>query len=162
MKTGGVRIKEEEKYCEFCGKKLERKRFSSKLEDFGVFKKRKYCNRECMRMAFLKIGSFNQKYRTAHQTAVNIFKMIQPEKKCSICGKIGKLDIHHKDHNYQNNSLENLQYLCRSCHNKEHRKKKFCTVCGEPMKGYGFCNKHYLRYKKYGDPLYTKNKVRGI
>lgn len=32
---------------------------------------------------------------------------------------------------------------------------KICSVegCDRPVKGYGFCAKHYVRYKKYGDPL---------
>lgn len=150
-------MKEIDIYCKYCGKKLERKRFGKRLEDFNVFKKRKYCNRICMRMAMLKIGSHKQEYRVAHQTAVNIMKLQTIERKCSICGKIGKLDIHHKDGDYQNNNLTNLIYLCRSCHMKQHRKKGVCKICGKPIKGLGYCDKHYQRYKKYGDPLFTKN-----
>jgi len=41
----------EDKYCEYCGKKLERKRYSGRIEDFNVFAKRKYCDRECMKQA---------------------------------------------------------------------------------------------------------------
>lgn len=152
-------MKEIELYCQYCGKKLQRKRFGNRLEDFGVFKKRKYCDRTCMKMAYLKIGSFNQEYRVAHQTARNIFKVIQPVEKCSICGKSGKLDIHHKDGNYQNNNLDNLTYLCRSCHMKQHRIKSVCKICGKPMKALGYCDKHYQRLKKYGNPLITKYKM---
>ena len=44
------RCKEFENYCLFCGKKLIRNRFKSgRLEDFGAFKKRKYCNINCAR-----------------------------------------------------------------------------------------------------------------
>lgn len=35
-----------------------------------------------------------------------------------------------------------------------------CIICGEPQKGLGYCNKHYIRFKKYGDSLFTKNKDR--
>ena len=112
-----------------------------------------------MRKAFTKEGNDNQTYRVAHATAVRVIELANIPKVCSICGKSGKLDTHHIDGNYQNNSLSNLTYLCRSCHNKIHRKKQVCVICGKPMKGHGYCNKHYLRYKKYGDPLYHKNKV---
>jgi hypothetical protein len=27
------------------------------------------------------------------------------------------------------------------------------VICGDPVSGLGFCNKHYLRFKKHGDPL---------
>ena len=30
----------------------------------------------------------------------------------------------------------------------------------EPQKGYGYCNKHYIRFKKYGNPLHTENKTK--
>ena len=49
------------KYCEYCGKKLERKDYGRRLEDLGVFNKRKYCNIDCMKKAFIKQGKNNQK-----------------------------------------------------------------------------------------------------
>ena len=47
--VGLQKRKELIKYCVYCGKKLERKRFNGRLEDFGVFKKRNHCNLECLR-----------------------------------------------------------------------------------------------------------------
>lgn len=152
-------MKDYKHYCKYCGKLLERKRFNNRLEDFSTFKRRKYCNRLCMKMGYLKIGSNNQDYRVAHQTAVNIMNTLNIEKKCSECGKKTKVDVHHKDENYNNNCIDNLEYLCRSCHMKKHRKRKICKICGKPQKGYGYCNKHYIRFKKYGNPLYTKYKT---
>lgn len=34
---------------------------------------------------------------------------------------------------------------------------KLCTIegCGKPYSCKGYCNKHYLRFRKYGDPLQT-------
>ena len=40
--------------------------------------------------------------------------------KCSICGSKEDLVLHHKDFNHQNNELENMQLLCKSCHIKIH------------------------------------------
>ncbi|WP_419715707.1 hypothetical protein [Bacillus cereus] len=73
-----------------------------------------------------------------------------------MCGSTESVDIHHKDENWKNNSLESLQALCRSCHMKEHRQKKACIICGKPHKGLSYCNKHYIRFKKYGDPMFKK------
>lgn len=34
------------------------------------------------------------------------------------------LDVHHRDHNRENNALENLEVLCPNCHALEHRSPK--------------------------------------
>ena len=65
------------------------------------------------------------------------------------------VDVHHKDGNPENNSPENLRRLCRSCHLKAHRQAKHCSICGATVKGYGYCNRHYIRFKKYGNPLWV-------
>ena len=40
--------------------------------------------------------------------------------RCQVCGKTGKLDVHHKDRNQKNNVPENLMVLCRPCHKDIH------------------------------------------
>ena len=116
-------IKELDKYCEYCGNKLERKRFNGRLEDFTVFGNRKYCNRECMKRDFLKIGEHDQSYSNAHTTARKINELILHKEVCELCGSDTNLDIHHIDGNWQNNNLDNLMCLCRSCHTKYERNK---------------------------------------
>ena len=122
-------IKEIEKYCEYCGKQLERKRFNGRLEDFTVFKNRKYCNRECMKRAYLKIGENEQSYSNAHTTARKINELILHKEVCELCGSDKNLDIHHIDGNWKNNHLDNLMCLCRSCHTKYERNK--CKMGGD-------------------------------
>lgn len=153
-------IKKLVKYCQYCGKQLKRKRFNGRLEDFTVFSNRKYCNRECMKRAYLKIGEYSQNWSNAHTTARKINELILHKEVCELCGSDTNLDIHHIDGNWQNNNLENLMCLCRSCHTKLERQKneKYCIICGEKQKGLGYCNKHYIRYKKYGNPLYLRGK----
>lgn len=116
-------IKELEKYCEYCGEQFERRRFSDRLEDFTVFKNRKYCSRECMQKAYLKIGEHNQNWSNAHTTARKINELILHKKVCELCGSDTNLDIHHIDGNWQNNNLDNLMCLCRSCHTKYEKNK---------------------------------------
>jgi DNA-cytosine methyltransferase len=116
-------IKEIEKYCEYCGKQLQRKRFNGRLEDFTVFSNRKYCNRECMKRAYLKIGEYSQNWSNAHTTARKINELILHKEVCELCGSDTNLDIHHIDGNWQNNNLENLMCLCRSCHTKYEKNK---------------------------------------
>lgn len=116
-------IKEVEKYCEYCGKQLQRKRFNGRLEDFTVFSNRKYCNRECMKRAYLKIGEYSQNWSNAHTTARKINELILHKEVCELCGSDTNLDIHHIDGNWQNNNLDNLMCLCRSCHTKYEKNK---------------------------------------
>ena len=49
---------------------------------------------------------------------------ILKEKKCEICGYDEHdfcLEIHHKDKDCTNNSIENLAILCVICHRKLHK-----------------------------------------
>ena len=147
-----------ERCCQYCGAKLERKRLpNGDLEYLFHFNRRKYCNRDCMKKSYLKADNKKQKWGPAHHTARKINELILCKGKCEICGSTQKLDVHHKDENASNNALDNLQVLCRSCHMKIHKSKSICIVsgCGRYVKGHGYCEKHYQRWKKYGDPLIT-------
>lgn len=149
------------KFCQYCGKKLERKRINGRLEDLSAFLRRKYCDRVCMKKAFVLKSPKTQGYSPAHHTARKIAYLIEQRKKiCEICGSEKNIDVHHRDGNYHNNSSDNLMNVCRSCHLKLHRKPKdTCVICGKPTKGHGYCNKHYLRWKKYGNPLMCRGKI---
>ena len=39
---------------------------------------------------------------------------------------------------------------------KEHRERGKCVICGDFQSGKNLCNKHFIRYRKYGCPLFTK------
>ena len=138
-----------EKCCAYCGKQITNTN-------------KKYCDRICMRKAFTHIGESNSNWSNTHSTARIINNLFLHKDKCEKCGKTGKLDIHHIDENPNNNNLENLMCLCRSCHMKIHRPKPLCKVdgCERPVKGYGYCEKHYQRFKKTGNPLLTKYDIR--
>lgn len=143
------------KECQYCGKSFYRKRYTKKYEDVAIFKKRKYCSRDCMRKAFLNIGENNNTWSATHEIARNINELILKKDSCEKCGKSeGMLDIHHKDNDENNNNLDNLTCLCRSCHNKTHRPAKRCSIngCNNKVKGHGYCDKHYQRFKRYGNP----------
>lgn len=141
------------KHCEFCGKKLERKRFSSGvLESLHAFGRRKFCDRKCMASDFDARESRSTDWSTCHYHAR---KMVDAGP-CERCGKPDALDVHHLDGDETNNRRKNLQRICRSCHIRLHRPKSSCVLCGKPVKGMGYCDKHYQRFKKYGDPRATK------
>jgi hypothetical protein len=86
---------------------------------------------------------------------------------CENCGTTDNLNAHHKDEDLANNSPENIQTLCGSCHTKHHWKdgkkpwKKYdgvCVVCGkESIRG--MCETHRTRLKRHGDPHHKKQKI---
>lgn len=39
------------------------------------------------------------------------------DKKCEICGSTDNIDVHHVDGNHKNNTISNLMWVCRKCHN---------------------------------------------
>lgn len=143
-----------ERYCEYCGKKLERKRLpNGDLEYLIHFNRRKFCDRLCMAKAFdERPVKDNPQWTTAHYHA----RKIVPAGSCERCGSPNASDVHHKDGDWTNNNPDNLERLCRSCHNLEHRRRKPCVICGKPQKGLGYCDKHYQRFKKYADPMKVK------
>lgn len=57
------------------------------------------------------------------EDAIEVAK--QQEKPCEICGCAygsTRFEMHHKDFNRKNNDTDNFQWLCVSCHKKEHYK----------------------------------------
>lgn len=68
--------------------------------------------------------AIDQKRKTPYH---KILKDAGRERVCEFCGAIENVHTHHKDLNHNNNKLDNLQWLCGSCHSKLHnelRKEK--------------------------------------
>src|SRR5690349_18150446 len=127
--------------CQACQKPLERKRYGPRLEDFGVFQRRKFCDRSCMARAFdARPVKESPTTGTAHWHS----RKAIPPGPCQQCGKPKASDVHHRNKNWRDNRLENLIRLCRSCHQLAHQERGRCRICGEPQKGQGLCNKHWL------------------
>ena len=144
-----------EKYCLGCGERMSRKLYKGVLESNKGFSRRKYCDQKCMAEHWIS----QPKTGTSKGFCHAIARREVAAGCCEICGKPNARDVHHKDGNYQNNNPDNLMRICRSCHNKQHRTARKCKVCGEKVKGHGYCNKHYIRFKKYGNPLYLRGNI---
>ena len=60
------------------------------------------------------LGQRNGRYKDG--TESTLYRQMIIKDKCSICGATEKLIIHHKNGNHVDNHLENLQVLCKHCH----------------------------------------------
>ena len=96
------------KVCLGCGTMLSRKMFESRIEDMGVFRRRKYCSQPCMGMARRK----TEVKRTTYLWRAR--KLRGPN--CEACGTTTRLQAHHCDGIQSNNTAENIQTLCIHCH----------------------------------------------
>lgn len=65
------------------------------------------------------------------------------EKKCSLCNSEHNLHVHHKDHNRENNTVENLQILCAKCHRKHHENR--CPKTGRFLKQETTSRRRYIK-----------------
>lgn len=75
-----------------------------------------------------KIGSKNPNWKGGSKTPNydNLKKLIKEGKinKCSRdgCERQKFIEVHHKDEDRNNDSIENLEIICKSCHTSEHQK----------------------------------------
>ena len=154
------RKKDPSKNCEHCGEGMERTRMSGRLEDRTAFLNRKYCNTRCMALAMMK----EFPTRSAIQKRIAVHR----KDSCESCGGQKRLGIHHKDRNWRNNELSNLQTLCASCHTSLHhaagdiikkKEKPPCMVCGKPSYRLELCSTHRTRARKHGNPYLTRKLI---
>src|SRR5688572_3794520 len=97
---------EPQKSCAHCGSPMQRGRFAGRLEDLGVFKRRKYCSLACA----------NSRARPSHWETFHWRARKHRKSSCEACGSTAKLHAHHVDGQPENNSPENIQTLCKDCH----------------------------------------------
>lgn len=105
----GCQRKVSAKPCEWCGERMERKRMNGRLEDRRVFARRRFCSRACGNSRFnVTRSGLQQRARRMRGGC------------CESCGATTRLHVHHADSNPSNNSPDNLQTVCVTCHMKWH------------------------------------------
>lgn len=136
------------KPCDRCGAMFQRKRFTMALEDPARFRARRFCSLHCANSRGVRSQCSASQHRISQA-------FVKPQ--CELCGVTQRLHVHHKNEDWKDHRLENLQTLCIRCHLGGHnRKDRKCNLCSGKHKGHGLCLKHFQRWKKYGDPLLTK------
>lgn len=141
--SGAIRRKPEpRRACVHCGMQLRRKRMpGGRLEDYGVFTRRKYCDQQCMSEGMVQPDVT----RGAHMWRARKHKKLE----CEECGATTRLQAHHVDENWRNNAPSNIATLCATCHLKLHWSKRqhrghLRTVDGDHLDGLiGLCEQAY-------------------
>ena len=109
------------KNCETCGTPMERKRYGKRLEDLGVFLRRRHCSLSCANTR-----------REVTKDALHWRARKHKATACALCATTVDLHVHHNDRNPANNDPANLTTLCASCHLKLHwredRAKRLAAV----------------------------------
>ena len=150
-------VPDPEKYCERCGLRLQRKRYGNDLEDMGRFLTRRFCSLRCSNSR----GIRSQGLKQQHKISLTFRK-----ERCESCGRRPDnpqhLHVHHINEDWTDHRPENLKTLCVGCHLILHRRRSpICQCCDAISRKHGMCQKHYQRWKKYGDPFLTKKRVKG-
>jgi hypothetical protein len=113
------------KHCPTCGERMSRKRINGRLEDRAAFLRRVYCDRTCMALGYVKDVP-------SHKDAYHWRARRMRSDSCEFCGATENLHAHHVDGRRENNSPENIQTLCGSCHSTHHHRARRAglTVAG--------------------------------
>lgn len=104
-----LKVNEQSKPCAECGALMSRKRFAGRLEDLTAFNKRKFCSLSCAN---------TRAELTKHGYSWRARKHLKAS--CEACGCTSKLEAHHIDQVKANNAPENIQTLCKFCHDFWH------------------------------------------
>jgi len=156
----------EKKYCLNCGKELVNKwqtkfcsqscsaSYSNRNRKHTVETKARIS--ESLKKNYTeeekeKILTTKEKYVPKNNLKYRLIKLGLKENRCECCGNMGSwmgteliLQLHHKDGNHKNNSIENLQILCPNCHSQtdtycdknrkvKKTKKEYCSICGKEI-----------------------------
>ena len=97
------------KYCECCGREMLRKDYHGRLEDRLIYLKRRFCSLSCANTR-TDLTKHGYSWRARKHLKTN----------CEACGYQKRLQAHHINQVISDNGLENIQTLCKHCHDFWH------------------------------------------
>ena len=109
--------------CTNCGKEVNKSPAQIKRSKTGNV----FCSRSCSNATnnkLFKSGENHPNYVSGSGSYRNR-KLKESEGKCEECGfdNILALEVHHKDGDRKNNSIDNLELLCCNCYTIKHKTK---------------------------------------
>lgn len=180
--AGKLRRTKVKRACQNCGKEfLKNPSQFNYFKGAG-----KYCSRECSYAGTVKAHAdkpSSDRWGRTKLKADREWREAVREKDNHTCQRCGTQDPYiHAHHVAPRSRRPDLKYeisngkcLCNSCHTWVHRHpieatdlgllsdvpyevapKIVCRICGAKAKGHALCEKHYTRWRKYGDPLLSR------
>lgn len=149
-----------ERRCKACGGLIPRPVKNGRIEELAAYVRKVYCNRACM-----KVGMQKRVCRSVSHSRSKAAATVKPS--CEVCGKVGRLHVHHIDEDPLNNDASNLRTLCPRCHRRSHSPNFMadgvtpvpCAHCARPSVKLGLCHSHLSRLRRFGNPLAVKVKI---
>jgi hypothetical protein len=102
------------KRCARCGIEFSRTRYNGVLESNFAFRRRKFCSRSCANTRTYRLTTHGYSWRARKHL----------KQACEACGMQMRLIAHHVDQDIANNVPENIQTLCKWCHDFWHTSAK--------------------------------------
>lgn len=118
-------IDRDEFICPICGVKFDRNKSQVKRSRSGI----QFCGRKCkdigqrIESGIVAIQPPHYKSSSQFGASYRVFAFRHYPHVCNRCGYDkyeDVLEVHHKDRNRSNNSVDNLEILCPTCHCEEH------------------------------------------
>ena len=109
--------------CNICGKETYKQVKQLVKSKSGKFFCSKSCQTKWRNTEF--IGSKHANFIHGNGSYRSILNRHKIVKRCNLCGNNDPrvLAVHHIDENHQNNTLENLAWMCHNCHFLVHHDK---------------------------------------
>jgi len=125
IEVNGLKVYQWEKTCAYCHKTY-----------VTTSRKQRYCSDVCCKKAQAKHVKQQREYREtkeiqrlsarAHAVGVEVLQQLERlgelEHKCVQCGSTESLQCHHKNLDFLNNSVSNIEWRCPKCHAEIHSK----------------------------------------
>jgi hypothetical protein len=118
-----------ERVCRWCQAALdvpnaESQDAQARARGRWQYRRMVYCGAVCAREALASRGLFvardPSKPFTTRSGALGWARRHYPPRPCERCGETRQSCLHHKNRDFLDNRLENLERLCVWCHMKEH------------------------------------------
>jgi hypothetical protein len=107
-------------YCSECSQRIAKE--SSRRRSYNFRVANGFIKKPGVGSGGNQFGCMNSQYRRGHTIAASLLQRLRRDADvaCSRCASWAVL-AHHRDRDVTNNEISNIEFLCKRCHQVEHR-----------------------------------------